>query len=157
MERRLISNTSLATPYMDILCTGKYHNIIREVSRLYVTCSRLFTPSKLRARGRREAFECSPCRLHVVIIRLREPGSWTQRLRKGVTKRCLALEIWLRWRTHTSHNDSAEEICQFFLGTEANYSLPPCSSSGIGYRGEHAEYSTCNTRLADLFAVAGCP
>ena len=29
--------------------------------------------------------------LHVVFIRLREPGSWMQRLRKGVTKRCLAL------------------------------------------------------------------
>ena len=131
------------------------------------TYSRLFTRSKLRARGRRAAFECSPCRLHVVFIRLREPGSWTQRLRKCVTKRCLALGIW---RTNTSYNDSAkltEEIGQFFLRTEATYALPPCSSSGhafnvaqLRYREEHAEYSTCNTHLAegcDLFTVAGCP
>ena len=96
-----------------------------------------------RQAARRAAFECTPCRFHVVFIRLREPGAWTQRLRKGVTKRCLALGIRLHWRTHTNYNDSAkltEEIGQFFLAT---YSLPPCSSSGhvfnvalLRYRGE---------------------
>ena len=48
-----------------------------------------------------------------------------------MTKRCLALGIWLHRRTHTSYNDSAkstEKIGQFFFGTEVTYSLPPCSS-----------------------------
>ena len=70
--------------------------------------------------------------IHVVFIRLREPGSWTQRLRKGVTKRCLALGIW-HGRTYTSYIDSVkstEEIGQSFLETEATYSLRPASSSG---------------------------
>ena len=85
-------------PLRSVALPRMYAYIVR--SRLYVpacvrTYSRLFTRSKLRARGRRAAFECSPCRLHVVFIRLREPGSWTQRLRKGVTKLCLALGILL--------------------------------------------------------------
>ena len=40
VERRLISNTSLATPYMDNLCTGNTHCEVAHVrvvrSRLYV-------------------------------------------------------------------------------------------------------------------------
>ena len=110
----------------------------------------------MRARGQAGCLRMQSCRLHVVFIRLRVPGSWTQRLKKGVTKRCLALGIWYAYNSAKS----TAEIGQLFLGTGATLSLSLCCSSGqvfnaalLRYRGEHAEYSTYVQHLA----VAGCP
>ena len=99
------------------------------------------------------------CRLHVVFIRLREPGSWTQKLKKGVTKRCLALGIWHAYKLYL-YIDSAkstEEIGQFFLGTEATLSLSLCCSSGqvfnvalLRYRGERATRHYIRSRRVSI-------
>ena len=65
--------------------------------RAYYTCTygRLFTrgdgPSCEREAGERP----SNAVIGDSTSSVREPSCWTQRLRKGVTKRCLALGIWL--------------------------------------------------------------